>query len=166
MATKPDPKAIKLSKTGEKHRKMLLKAGHELTGDESEADLETMCGDAGLLSDSDDGPIEIEGVPNKVDVTHETIMMDGKPRNYGVFAVHPITSGPHKGEFFLVNEKGVRVSPPSSANRIFGRAADDPRGTDIKTKEVGEISEYAHIAKAAARSNVERRARRLPNDKE
>lgn len=165
MATKAEKEYLAaLSKAGKKNHKLLVDAGIELVGDESEAQLEQLVTENNLGSSEEEGPEEIDGVANSVNPTFETVVVNNKEMKIAVYAVHPVTDGPHKGSHVLYNEKGQRVSPPMSAHRVYGRGPDDPRGQDIKSKEVGEVSEHAYIAKACAASNAHRRARRLPND--
>jgi hypothetical protein len=164
---------VKLSKAGKKHLKLLQTNEVKLTGKETEAELEALVEEHGLgsgnadNSDGDDSVEEIAGVPNSLPQQFEEMPIpggNGKTRRFGIFFVAPVTGGPHKGSTVMYNPEGKRVSPPMSAARIFGRDAEDPRGHEIKTKEAGEVSEYAHIAKACAAANSLRRSRRLPND--
>lgn len=157
-----------LSKPGKKNLALLKKAEVELTGEETEGQLEELVAEHGLGAKADEGsePEVIEGVENKLPPHFTEGNLNGKPHKYGIYFVAPVTEGPFKGCHVLYNEKGVRISPPSSASKVFGRLPDDPRGTDIKTKEAGEVSEFAHIAKAAGAANSLRQARRLPNDAE
>lgn len=157
-----------LSKAGKKNLKLLEAADPkiELTGEETEAQLEELVAEHGLVEQEEGGAEVIDGVANSLPQRFEEVQADGKTKKYGIYFVAPVTSGKHKGSHVLYNEKGVRVSPPMAADRVFGRDLDDVRGHDIKTKEAGEVSEFAHIAKAAGANNALRRARRLPNDKE
>lgn len=164
-AAAADESKVTYSKADKKNIKALKEAGVELTGEETGAELDALIAEHDLGSDEAE-PEEIEGVENSLPQKFEETMVDNKPRKYGIYFVAPITKGPHKGKHVLYNEKGVRVSPVMSADRVFGRDPEDPRGHDIKTKEAGEVSEFAHIAKAAGAANSLRRARRLPNDKE
>lgn len=164
MATKsPEEKAhdayVKaLSKAGKKNLAMLEKADVELTGAETEAELEELVAANGLGAGDSEEEV-IDGVPNNLPQQFESAMVNNKEVRYPMYFIAAVEGGTA-----LYNEKGRRVSPVMSAAKVFGRPADDARGHDIKTKEVGEVSEHAHIAKACASSNALRRARRLPND--
>ena len=155
-----------LSKAGKKNLGLLEKAEVALTGEETEAQLEDLVAEHGLVAKEEGEGEVIEGVENTQPQRFEEVQADGKTKKYGIYFVAPVVKGPHKGSHVLYNDKGVRVSPPMSAAKVFGRSPDDERGHDIKSKEAGEVSEFAHIAKAAGAANALRRARRLPNDKE
>lgn len=156
-----------LSKAGKKNLALLDGAKIELQGDETEVQLEDLVAEHNLAEVEEGAAEVIDGVDNEKPRQFEALTPEqvaGKMKPAGLYFVAPVTEGPHKGEHVLYNELGKRVSAPSSAARVYGRGAEDPRGNDIKTKEVGEISEFAHIAKAAGANNALRRARRLPND--
>ncbi len=147
-----EAKAPKYTKADKKAIGLLQDAGVELTGTETPEELEALVEEKGLGED-DGGAEVIPGVPNQVPVLLEPVEPGSKAKPFALYQVVAV-----KGGHCLYNEKGVRVSHVCSAAKVHGRDAD------IKDKVPGEISEFAYIAKAAARSNADRKARRLPND--
>lgn len=135
--------------------KALKEADVTLTGEETSDELKDLSKEhfPDTQVDGEGEEIVIQGVPNNVPPVFEPVEAGSKAKRMGLFQVVAV-----KGGFALYNQKGQRVSPVCSAERVHGRDAS------IADKQPGEVSEFAYIAKAAARCNADRRSRRLPGD--
>ncbi|OLS16000.1 MAG: hypothetical protein RBG13Loki_0378 [Promethearchaeota archaeon CR_4] len=130
--------------------KKLTGYGIELTGEESGEELNTALEAYELENGDDVGEAEVvDGVPNKLPVRTESILIAGKAQALPIFFVATVKGGKQA----LYDYEGRRVSPAYGAtDRIDGGDATSEFGT-------------RHIAKAAAKFNAMRRRNIIPGEK-
>ena len=130
--------------------KKLTDAGVELSGEETSDDLKTLLKD-NLDEEEETEQEVIPGVPNKIAPVFEPLPAGSKEKP---FALHHVMAV--KGGFAMYNHLGQRISPLLVPGTPLAGTPDGEKGTD----------EVAYHRKAAANMNAQRKARRLPNDKE
>lgn len=136
--TKEDKAAIKTLKA----------AGVELTGEESSDELKTLVGqqeieNAEAVTEAE----EVDGVPNKLPVRTETILINGKPHELPIFFVATVKGGKQA----LYDYQGKRVSPAYGAGDKYQGDESSILGTQ-------------HINKTAAVFNAMRRRNIIPGE--
>lgn len=128
--------------------KALKAAGVELTGEESSDELQTLVGQQEIEgAEAATEAEEVDGVPNKLPIRTETLLINGKPHELPIFFVATVKGGKQA----LYDYQGKRVSP------AYG-ATDRYQGDD------SSILGTQHINKAAAMFNAMRRRNIIPGE--
>lgn len=137
--------ATKISKEDKAAIARLKEAGQELTGEETSAELETMV--AALDAEGGDGSTGerevLAGVPDKLPVKYEILIVSGKETRFPVHFVAAVQGG----RFALYNEFGVRISGAYGANDHI-----DPTDTSSQ-KAVMAINKMAATNNALRRKS-------------
>ncbi len=102
--------------------------------------------------DTDEGAVEEPGVPNKLPVRTEAIVLANKQYNIGIFFMAAVS----KGRQAMYNYHGQRCSPAYSADDILS-------GSENSSSPTKALN---YTIKACAKFNAQRRRAMLPGDPE
>lgn len=140
------------SKADKNKIKQLTEEGVPLSGTESPEELDTLIAALPVEGEGDSVQEEIPGVPNKLPVRFEVLILANKQYNFPVFFMAAV-----KGGQAMYSYTGQRCSPAHSADDVLP-GQEGASGTPTKALQ--------YLIKACAKFNAQRRKSVLPGDPE